>query len=113
MLLMSSIIVLLTLAKKGSGIPSVSAAEAVKLALCYGWIDSRANSIDDTWWTVRYTPRRAKSLCSQKNLSTTSPLIEDVQMRPAGLAAVEAAEADGRWDRAYAGPATISDGRHE
>jgi hypothetical protein len=52
------------LAKKSSGIPSVSAAEAVEVALCYGWIDGRANSIDDTWWTVRYTPRRAKSIWS-------------------------------------------------
>jgi uncharacterized protein YdeI (YjbR/CyaY-like superfamily) len=96
------------LAKKSSGIPSVSAAEAVKVALCYGWIDGRANSIDDTWWTVRYTPRRAKSIWSQKNVGTIPRLIEDGRMRPAGLAAAASAKADGRWDRAYAGSATIA-----
>jgi uncharacterized protein YdeI (YjbR/CyaY-like superfamily) len=83
-------------AKKGSSIPSISATEAVEVALCYGWIDGRANSIDDTWWMVRYTPRRAKSVWSQKNVDTISRLIEDGRMRPAGLAAVEAAKTDGR-----------------
>jgi uncharacterized protein YdeI (YjbR/CyaY-like superfamily) len=96
------------LAKKGSGIPSISAAQAVEVALCYGWIDGRANSIDHTWSTVRYTPQRAKSIWSQKNVGTISRLIEDGRMRPAGLVAVEAAKADGRWDRAYAGSATIT-----
>ncbi|EMD96972.1 hypothetical protein COCC4DRAFT_32974 [Bipolaris maydis ATCC 48331] len=94
-------------AKKSSGIPSITAAEAVEVALCYGWIDGRANSIDDTWWKIRYTPRRAKSIWSKKNVGTVARLIEEGRMRPAGLAAVDAAKADGRWDRAYAGPATI------
>jgi uncharacterized protein YdeI (YjbR/CyaY-like superfamily) len=97
------------LAKKSSKIPSISAAEAVEVALCYGWIDGRANSIDDTWWTVRYTPRRAKSIWSQKNVGTVARLIEEGRMRPAGLATVEAAKSDGRWERAYAGPATITE----
>jgi uncharacterized protein YdeI (YjbR/CyaY-like superfamily) len=97
------------LAKKSCKIPSISAAEAVEVALCYGWIDGRANSIDDTWWTVRYTPRRTKSIWSQKNVGTVARLIEEGRMRPAGLAAVEAAKADGRWKRAYAGPATITE----
>lgn len=95
------------LAKKSSGIPSITAAEAVEVALCYGWIDGRANACDDAFWTVRYTPRRAKSIWSQKNVGTVSRLIEDGRMRPAGLAAIDAAKADGRWDRAYAGSATI------
>jgi uncharacterized protein YdeI (YjbR/CyaY-like superfamily) len=95
-------------AKKSSGIPSITAAEAVEVALCYGWIDGRANSIDNVWWKVRYTPRRAKSIWSQKNVGTVARLIEESRMRPAGLAAVDAAKADGRWDRAYAGPATIA-----
>jgi uncharacterized protein YdeI (YjbR/CyaY-like superfamily) len=56
----------LRLAKKASGIPSITAAEAVEVALCYGWIDGRANRFDDNWWTVRYTPWRAKSIWSQK-----------------------------------------------
>jgi uncharacterized protein YdeI (YjbR/CyaY-like superfamily) len=95
------------LAKKNSGIPSITAAEAVEVALCYGWIDGRANTCDDAWWTVRYTPRRAKSIWSQKNVRTVARLIEAGRMRPAGLAAVDAAKADGRWDRAYAGSATM------
>lgn len=98
----------LKLAKKASGIPSVTAAEAVETALCFGWIDGRANPFDKDWWLVRYTPRRAKSIWSQKNVRTVAKLLEDERMRPAGLAAVEAAKADGRWDRAYAGPATIT-----
>jgi len=97
----------LKFAKKSSGIPSITGAEAVEVALCYGWIDGRANGIDDKWWTVRYTPRRAKSIWSQKNVGTVAKLIEEGRMRPAGLAAIEAAKADGRWDRAYAGPATM------
>lgn len=97
----------LKLAKKSSGIPSISSSEAVETALCFGWIDGRAGSIDDNWWTVRYTPRRAKSMWSQKNVNTVARLIEQGRMRPAGLAAVDAAKADGRWERAYAGPATI------
>lgn len=98
----------LKLAKKGSEIPSVTSAEAVEVALCFGWIDGRANSIDEKWWTVRYTPRRAKSIWSQKNVATIARLIEEGKMRPAGLATVDAAKADGRWDRAYAGPATMT-----
>jgi uncharacterized protein YdeI (YjbR/CyaY-like superfamily) len=98
----------LKLAKKSSGIPSITAAEAVEVALCHGWIDGRGNRVDDVWFTVRYTPRRPKSVWSQKNVETVARLIADERMRPAGLAAVEAAQADGRWDRAYAGSATIT-----
>ena len=96
------------LAKKSSGIPSLTAAEAVEVALCHGWIDGRGNRVDDVWFTVRYTPRRAKSVWSQKNVETVARLIAEGRMRPAGLVAVEAAQADGRWDRAYAGPATAT-----
>lgn len=98
----------LKLAKKSSGIPSVSAAEAVELALCFGWIDGRANAFDHDWWLVRYTPRRPKSIWSQKNVNTIERLLKEGRMRPAGVVAVEAAKADGRWERAYAGPATIT-----
>lgn len=98
----------LKFAKKASDIPSITGAEAVEVALCFGWIDGRANSIDENWWTVRYTPRRAKSIWSQKNVGIVSKLIEEGRMRPAGLAAVEAAKSDGRWERAYAGPATMT-----
>lgn len=97
----------LKIAKKASGIPSVSAPEAVEIALCFGWIDGRANRLDDHWWLVRYTPRRSKSIWSQKNVKTVERLLEEGRVRPAGVAAAEAAKADGRWERAYAGPATI------
>jgi uncharacterized protein YdeI (YjbR/CyaY-like superfamily) len=99
----------LKLSKKGSGIPSVSGAEAVETALCFGWIDGRANGLDANHWLLRFTPRRPKSsIWSQKNVATVARLIEQGRMRPAGLAAVETAKADGRWDAAYAGPATMS-----
>ncbi|KAL9625660.1 MAG: hypothetical protein Q9160_000374 [Pyrenula sp. 1 TL-2023] len=98
----------LKFAKKLSGIASVSAAEAVEIALCFGWIDGQANGFDDQHWLVRYTPRRPKSIWSQKNVSTIGRLLEEGRVRPAGLAAVEAAKADGRWERAYAGPATMT-----
>ncbi|WP_369139185.1 YdeI/OmpD-associated family protein [Modestobacter versicolor] len=96
------------MAKKASGIPSITAPEAVEVALCHGWIDGRGNRVDDVWFTVRYTPRRARSVWSQKNVATVARLVDEGRMRPAGLAQVEAARADGRWDRAYAGPATIT-----
>jgi uncharacterized protein YdeI (YjbR/CyaY-like superfamily) len=96
------------IAKKSAGVPSVTAAEAVEVALCFGWIDGRTNRVDDDWFTVRYTPRRARSVWSQKNVATVARLVADGRMRPAGLAAVEAAQADGRWHRAYAGPATVT-----
>lgn len=97
----------LKLAKKASGIPSITAPEAVETALCFGWIDGRANTLDENWWLVRYTPRRAKSIWSQKNVATVTRLVSAGRMRPAGLAAVDAAKADGRWERAYAGPASM------
>ncbi|KAH8698365.1 hypothetical protein BGW36DRAFT_357905 [Talaromyces proteolyticus] len=98
----------LQLAKKGSPTPSVSAADAVEVALCFGWIDGRANALDEHSWLVRYTPRRAKSIWSLKNVGTVERLLREGRMRPAGIAAVEAAKADGRWERAYAGPATMT-----
>jgi uncharacterized protein YdeI (YjbR/CyaY-like superfamily) len=97
----------LKLAKKNSGIASVTPAEAVEAALCFGWIDGRANSVDESWWTVRYTPRRSKSIWSKKNVQTIARLSEEGRLRPAGQAVVDAAKEDGRWERAYAGPATI------
>lgn len=80
----------------------------MEVALCFGWIDGRANGVDAEWWLVRYTPRRAKSIWSQKNIAIIGRLVEAGRMRPPGLAAVEAAKTDGRWERAYAGPTTIT-----
>ncbi len=95
------------LAKKGAGVPSVNWEQMVEVLLCFGWIDGRANRLDDRFYLQRITPRRARSVWSLKNVGTVERLIAEGRMRPAGLAAVEAAKADGRWDRAYAGPATI------
>lgn len=98
----------LKFAKKASGIPSISNSEAVEAALCFGWIDGQGLSLDDNYWLVRYQPRRPKSMWSQKNVNTVSTLLQQGRMRLSGLAAVEAAKADGRWNRAYAGSATMT-----
>ncbi|KAL4863098.1 hypothetical protein BDV12DRAFT_31780 [Aspergillus spectabilis] len=95
------------LARKSTGIPSITAPEAVQVVLCFGWIDGRGQSIDSEYWLVRYTPRRAKSLWSAKNVATITELISEGKVRPMGLEAVEAAKRDGRWERAYDGPASI------
>ena len=96
------------LAKKGAGVPSVTYAELVESCLCFGWIDGRSNRLDDRFYLQRITPRRARSIWSQKNVDAVEALTLAGRMRPAGLAAVEAARADGRWERAYAGSADIT-----
>ena len=96
------------LAKKGAGVPSINWEQMVEVLLCFGWIDGRANRLDDQFYLQRITPRRPKSVWSAKNVATVGRLTAEGRMRPAGLAAVEAAKADGRWERAYAGPATIT-----
>ncbi|MGY2064177.1 YdeI/OmpD-associated family protein [Blastococcus sp. SYSU DS0619] len=96
------------IAKKGSGVPSVDWEQLVEVLLCFGWIDGRANRLDDTAYLQRITPRRPRSVWSLKNVQTVARLTEEGRMRPAGLAAVAAAKADGRWNRAYPGPATIT-----
>ena len=96
------------IAKKGSGVPSVNWEQMVEVLLCFGWIDGRANRLDDQFYLQRITPRRARSVWSQKNVTTVERLTGEGRMRPAGLAAVEAAKADGRWERAYAGSSAIT-----
>jgi uncharacterized protein YdeI (YjbR/CyaY-like superfamily) len=96
------------LAKKSAGVPSVNWEQMVEVLLCFGWIDGRANRLDDQYYLQRITPRRPRSTWSQKNVATVERLVAEGRMRPAGLTQVEAAKADGRWDRAYAGPATIT-----
>ena len=95
-------------AKKGAPFPSMAQAEMIESLLCFGWIDGRVNRYDEHSFLTRITPRRAKSIWSQKNVAWVAELTAAGRMRPAGLAAVEAARADGRWDRAYAGSATIT-----
>ena len=96
------------IAKKGAPEPTMTQAEMIESLLCFGWIDGRVQRLDDHYFLTRVTPRRPKSVWSQKNVAWIDRLIEAGRMRPAGLAAVEAAKADGRWDRAYAGQATIT-----
>ena len=96
------------IAKKGAPAPTLAQSEMVESLLCFGWIDGRVNRLDEFSFLTRVTPRRPKSVWSQKNVAWVAELIAAGRMRPAGLAAVEAAQADGRWERAYAGPATIT-----
>jgi uncharacterized protein YdeI (YjbR/CyaY-like superfamily) len=92
----------LKFAKKGTGIASLSYAEALEGALCYGWIDGQKASLDDDYWLQKFTPRRAKSIWSQINREKALALIAAGRMQPAGLRQVELAKADGHWDAAYA-----------
>jgi uncharacterized protein YdeI (YjbR/CyaY-like superfamily) len=94
----------LRLAKKGSSQVTVSRAEALEIALMYGWIDGQAATQDDTHWLQRFTPRTRRSKWSRINCEAVERLIAAGKMKPAGLAAVDAAKADGRWDAAYASP---------
>jgi len=88
--------------KLGSGLPSITAKEAVDVVLCWGWIDGIAKSFDDKSFFQRCTPRRRKSIWSKINVDNVARLIKEGRMTPHGLAQVEAAKADGRWERAYA-----------
>jgi uncharacterized protein YdeI (YjbR/CyaY-like superfamily) len=91
-------------AKKGSGVASVTYPEALEVALCYGWIDSKVNSLDERFYLQTFTPRRAKSKWSRVNRDKVAELTKQGKMRPAGFAEVERAKADGLWEAAYAPP---------
>jgi uncharacterized protein YdeI (YjbR/CyaY-like superfamily) len=94
-------------AKKGSGLKSINYDQALDIALCHGWIDGLVRSVDDTYYSQRWTPRKARSKWSKRNCAKVEELIAAGRMLPAGLAEIEKAKADGRWEAAYAGPATI------
>jgi uncharacterized protein YdeI (YjbR/CyaY-like superfamily) len=87
--------------KAASGLPSITALEAVDVVLCWGWIDAVRKSLDETSFLQRYTPRGRKSIWSKRNIDNVARLIEEGRMTPHGLREVGAAKADGRWDRAY------------
>jgi uncharacterized protein YdeI (YjbR/CyaY-like superfamily) len=91
----------LKMAKKNSGITTVTYPEALEVALCYGWIDGQSNSYDETYYLQKFTPRRRKSLWSKINIGKVEELIAAGRMRESGFAAIEAAKADGRWEAAY------------
>ncbi|HWD86180.1 MAG TPA: YdeI/OmpD-associated family protein [Solirubrobacteraceae bacterium] len=94
----------LKLAKRGAPRATVSYAEAVEAALCFGWIDGQVGRLDDHFYRQRFTPRGRRSRWSEINRRKAGQLIERGLMEPAGLAAVERAQQDGRWEAAYASP---------
>ncbi|GHA98169.1 YdeI family protein [Streptomyces termitum] len=96
------------LPKKGTPAASVTRDEALDVALCYGWIDGKAYSgnVPDGWWAQRFSPRKRRSPWSRINRAKAHRLIAEGRMRPAGLAQIELARADGRWEAAYAPQST-------
>jgi len=96
----------LKIAKKSSGIASVSRDEAVDTALCHGWIDGQLDSFDERYWLIRFTPRQSASIWSEKNRARALELMALGRMHPKGLSEIERAKKDGRWDKAYAGQST-------
>jgi uncharacterized protein YdeI (YjbR/CyaY-like superfamily) len=98
----------LVLAKKGTEKPtSLTYDQALEEALCHGWIDGQAGRRDDATYRQRFTPRRRRSAWSKRNTGIAERLIAEDRMRPAGHAEVQRAKADGRWEAAYAGPASM------
>ena len=89
------------IAKKASGIPSITYAEAVDEALCYGWIDGLKRSYDEQYFLQKFTPRRKRSSWSKVNINKVETLIETGRMQAPGFAEINLAKADGRWDAAY------------
>lgn len=96
----------LKFAKKNSGETTLSFVEALDSAVCYGWIDSQRNGLDEKFYLQKFSPRRARSLWSKINCERVERLTAEGRMTPAGLAQVEAAKADGRWEAAYAPQST-------
>ena len=94
----------LQLAKKTSTTPSVTYPQAIEIALCYGWIDGQKQSHNAETWLQKFTPRGRKSIWSKINRDKALALIENGKMKPAGLAEVERAKQDGRWEQAYDSP---------
>ncbi len=98
----------LKIAKKHSGIPTVSYQQALEVALCYGWIDGQKNGFDDDYWLQRFTPRRPRSKWSKINCAKATELIEKGRVKPSGMREIERAKADGRWEAAYHSPSTAT-----
>lgn len=98
----------LRIAKKDSGIASIDHPAALEEALCWGWIDGQRKSDDAQYFLQRFTPRTRRSIWSQVNRAKVLKLIDDGRMQPAGLAEIERAKADGRWDAAYEGVAAAT-----
>jgi uncharacterized protein YdeI (YjbR/CyaY-like superfamily) len=97
----------LKISKKGASTSSVTYAEALDVALCFGWIDGQKKSYDEEHFLQKFTPRRKRSLWSKRNVEKVEALTKAGRMQPAGQAEVNAAQADGRWQQAYASSNTI------
>ena len=91
----------LMFAKKNADKLTVTYAEALDISLCYGWIDGQKNPFDEQYWLQKFVPRQAKSIWSKRNIEHTERLIKEGKMQPAGLNAIEAAKANGNWEKAY------------
>jgi uncharacterized protein YdeI (YjbR/CyaY-like superfamily) len=98
----------LRLAKKGAPARTLTKLEAIDAALCHGWIDGQLDKYDDHTWLIRFTPRKPRSRWSQLNRTRATGLLAEGRMRPAGVAQIETAKSDGRWDLAYA-PASAAE----
>ncbi|MBV9614724.1 MAG: YdeI/OmpD-associated family protein [Ktedonobacteraceae bacterium] len=98
----------LKIAKKETNVTSISYAQALESALCYGWIDGQKASFDAQYWLQKFTPRRSRSIWSKVNCDKVATLIAEGRMQPEGLRQVELAKADGRWNSAYEGQSKIS-----
>lgn len=96
------------IAKKGSGVASVTYDQALEESLCFGWIDSQVKKFDDAFYIQRFGPRRSKSLWSKINVQHIDRLMKAGKMKPAGIKVVEEAKKDGRWDVAYHSPSTMT-----
>jgi uncharacterized protein YdeI (YjbR/CyaY-like superfamily) len=94
----------LKFAKKDSGTPSITYAEALDVALCYGWIDGQKKAHDHAWWLQKFTPRGPRSIWSKVNKDKVAQLIAAGRMKSAGLAAIETAKQNGNWEAAYDSP---------
>ncbi len=98
----------LKIAKKATGVASVSYAEALESAICYGWIDGQKASFDDQYWLQKFTPRRPKSIWSKVNCDAAMALLAAGKMQPAGIRQIELAKTDGRWEAAYESQSQIT-----
>jgi uncharacterized protein YdeI (YjbR/CyaY-like superfamily) len=91
----------LKIARKATGAPTVTYAEALDVALCHGWIDGQKDRLDERFWLQRFTPRKQRSRWSKRNRGRAEALIGSGEMAPAGMREIERAKADGRWEAAY------------
>jgi uncharacterized protein YdeI (YjbR/CyaY-like superfamily) len=98
----------LQFAKKDTGYTSVNYAQALDVALCYGWIDGQSRKFDDIYYLQKFTPRRARSMWSQINREKVAKLLAEGRMREPGRREIDRAKADGRWDAAYPSPSDIT-----